>query len=94
MPGLAIGTEAWMWVGAWALVLILVVWLLVREPHHQSHENTADILRDRFARGEINEAEFRQATAALDAASPHAGVNGTRRGSARHPGHGQEARHD
>jgi hypothetical protein len=34
MSGIAIGAEAWAWMGAWALVMVGVVWLLVRQPRH------------------------------------------------------------
>jgi uncharacterized membrane protein len=66
MPGWTIGTEAWILLGAWALVLLLGVWLLVREPRHDEREDAATILRSRFARGEISEEEYRRARTALD----------------------------
>ena len=89
MDGIAMGTEAWVWMGAWALVLALVVWLLVRDPGHARHDDPARILRDRFARGEISEEEFRRAVAALDDDPPaHAPGHRIR------TRHGQEARHD
>ncbi len=93
MAGWQMGMDAWVWIGAWALVMVLVVWVLVREPRHARHVDPAQILRDRFARGEIDEAEFRQATAALDAATPPVRPS-PRHHLARHPRHGQEARHD
>ena len=89
----AIGTEAWIWMGAWALVMILVVWLLVREPRHASHDDPATILRNRFARGEISEAEYGQAIAALDADPPTPPRGGPLHRT-RHAQQGQEARHD
>lgn len=65
MAGWTMGTEAWILMGAWALVMVLVVWLLVREPRHHEREDAAAILRARFARGEISEEEFSRASAAL-----------------------------
>jgi len=52
MAGWSMGLEAWIWMGAWALVLIVVVWLLVREPHDR-RPDALEILRARLARGEI-----------------------------------------
>ena len=93
MAGWTMGTEAWIWMGAWALVMILVVWLLVREPRGRTSEDPSAIVRARFARGEITEEEFRRAT---DALSPDAQISqapGARPHPAQHA-HGQEARHE
>ncbi len=65
MAGWALGAEAWVLVGAWALVMLLAVWLLVRGPQHHEREDAGEILRSRFARGELSEVEFRRATTAL-----------------------------
>lgn len=93
MMGWSMGTEAWIWMAVWAVVMILVVWLLVREPRRESHDDPASaILRDRFARGQISEEEYRRATAALDDPSITAG--GGVRSHAIHHAHGQETRHD
>ena len=94
MSGWTMGTEAWIWIGAWALVMILVVWLLVREPHREPHDDPGTILRDRFARGEISEEEYRRATAALDSDLPPFGTNGMHGPATKRTPHGQEARHD
>jgi uncharacterized membrane protein len=94
MSGIAMGTEAWIWMGAWALVMVGVVWLLVRQPRHASHDDPAEILRDRFARGEISEEELRRALAALDDDPPVPAAGAARHRAARHARHGQEARHD
>jgi len=93
MAGWSMGTEAWIWMAAWAVVMVLVVWLLVREPRRETHEDPSAILRDRFARGEITEEEFRRATVALDDDPPVAPASGAR-SRAVHHAHGQEARHD
>jgi uncharacterized membrane protein len=55
------GTEAWIWMGAWALVMVLVVWLLVREPRRDEREDALETLRGRLARGEITPDEFERA---------------------------------
>ncbi len=67
MSGLSMGVEAWLWMGVWALVLIVAVWLLVREPPHTtSREQALDALRARFARGEISRDEFDDARRRLE----------------------------
>ncbi|MEW6224798.1 MAG: SHOCT domain-containing protein [Chloroflexota bacterium] len=92
MSGWTMGIEAWLLMGAWALVMVLVVWLLVREPRHQRHDDPGTILRARFARGEISEEEFKRASEAL-ADPPVTSPIGTRR-YVKHAHSGQEARHD
>jgi uncharacterized membrane protein len=87
------GTEAWIWMAAWAVVMVLVVWLLVREPRRETKDDPGAILRDRFARGELTEEEFRRATATLDEDPPLGAANAVRPHAVHHP-HGQEARHD
>lgn len=95
LEGWTVGLEAWIWLGAWALVLLLVVWLLVREPSHDIHEDARAILRARYARGEISEEEFKHATDTLTT-DPVNGPRpiGARPHTADHATHGQEARHD
>ena len=94
MAGWTIGTEAWIWMGAWALVMVLAVWLLVREPRHETHDDPGEILRARFARGEISEEEFKKASATLDPEPPIDPTGGSRQHAAQHPHTGQEAHHD
>lgn len=67
MAGWTMGTEAWLWMGAWAFVLVLVVWLLVREPHRDERADALETLRGRLARGEISPNEFERAKHLLDA---------------------------
>ena len=93
MPAWTMGTEAWLVMAAWAAVMVLVVWLLVREPRHESLEEPSAILRARFARGEITEEEFRRAAAALDNDPLPTPANSARQHAAHAP-QGQEARHD
>lgn len=68
MTGWTMGTEAWLWMGAWVFVLFLVVWLLVREPHRDEREDPLETLRSRLARGEISTDEFERAKGLLE---PH-----------------------
>ncbi len=67
MASWTLGLEPWVWMAAWALVLGVAVWLLVRQPRHDETADAVAILRARFARGEISEEEFRRATASLGA---------------------------
>jgi hypothetical protein len=75
----------------WAVVLVTVVVLLVREPRRSAPQDPAAILRDRFVRGELTEEEYRHATALLEGDPP--AVPGSRP-SPHHTHAGQEARHD
>ena len=62
------GAEGWLMMGLWFLALMFLVWLVVRVPHQAAEEDALQILRARFARGEINQVEFEQATNTLLAA--------------------------
>jgi uncharacterized membrane protein len=66
MTGWTMGTEAWIWMAAWAFVLVFVVWLLVREPHREDREDALETLRSRLARGEITPEEFERARRLLE----------------------------
>ena len=61
MDGWTLGTEAWVLAGAWALVMVIAVWLLVREPRRDEREDALETLRGRLARGEITPDEFERA---------------------------------
>lgn len=62
MAGFATGFEAWLVMGAWVLAVGVLLWLLVREPHRRdARDDALDILRTRFARGEISRDEFEAA---------------------------------
>ncbi len=52
---------AWLWMGIWILALLAMVWLLVRNTDTRRADDAERILRARFARGEITQAEFEQA---------------------------------
>ena len=53
---------AWLWMGVWVAALLAMVWVLVRGGDRAPRREDADaILRARFARGEISEAELERA---------------------------------
>jgi uncharacterized membrane protein len=58
MTGWTMGLEGWLWLGAWILALVVMAWLLSREPRHPGSEDAIEILRARLARGEISADEF------------------------------------
>jgi uncharacterized membrane protein len=66
MNGWTMGLEGWLWMGIWALVVIGLVWLLVREPRRSQLDDTAVALRARLARGEITPDEFERARRLLE----------------------------
>jgi putative membrane protein len=66
MAGWTMGFEGWLWMGAWALVIVLVVWLLVREPRRPAPDDPLTTLRGRLARGEITPEEFERARRLLE----------------------------
>ena len=56
----------WMWMFVWIAALLFMVLLIVHSPYeHSTAEDAMTILRARFARGEISQAEFEQAKGAL-----------------------------
>jgi uncharacterized membrane protein len=61
--GMTLGGGIWMlvWIGA----LLLMVWLLVAGGRGDRHEDPLDLLRARFARGEIGEDEYRRMRSVL-----------------------------
>jgi uncharacterized membrane protein len=53
--------EAWIWMLIWVAALLIMVWLLVAGGRSAPQEAPLEILRRRYAAGEINEEEFRHA---------------------------------
>lgn len=52
----------------WVALLALAVWALVRlfpRDHRSDHDTAVEVVRRRYAAGEITEAEYQQAMAAL-----------------------------
>ncbi len=66
MYGWTMGLDGWLWMGAWALIILVVVVLLVRQPSRSSRDEPLDILRARLARGEITSEEFERARRLLE----------------------------
>ena len=65
-PGWEMSAGGWIWMGVWVLALIVMVWFLTRSPQSsQPTQDAREILRARFARGEISQAEYEQATRVL-----------------------------
>lgn len=52
---------SWAWMAVWLLALFAMVWLLVAPTRRGRPETPGDILRHRYAAGEISEDEFRHA---------------------------------
>jgi len=58
--GMTIG--GWIWMAVWVVALIVMVWLLVSAGNQRPKgDDPIEILRSRFARGEMSEEEFRHA---------------------------------
>lgn len=57
----SMGVEGWLFMAGWVVVLAILVWALVREPRHDAGDGAMEILRARFARGEISGDEFARA---------------------------------
>lgn len=62
--GMTLG--GWIWMVVWVGALLVMVWLLVAGGRRVERDDPLDILRARYARGEISEAEFRHARDLLD----------------------------
>jgi putative membrane protein len=62
--GMTLG--GWVWMAVWVIALIVMVWLIVGGSRGQARsDDPLDILRARYARGEISEEEFRHAREVL-----------------------------
>ncbi len=66
MGAWTMGIEGWLLMGAWILVIAVMVWALVREPHRSSRDDALRILKERLARGEISPSEYERAVHLLD----------------------------
>lgn len=52
---------SWLWMIIWVAALIVMVWLLVDSGRSPAQESPLEVLRGRYAAGEITEEEFRHA---------------------------------
>lgn len=58
--GMTLG--GWLWMAIWVIALLAMVWLIVSGGRGRERAgDPLEILRDRYARGEISEEEFRHA---------------------------------
>jgi len=56
---MAWGLDGWIWMAVWIAALLVMVWLIIRNPSGRSGDADAlEILRARFARGEMTREEF------------------------------------
>ncbi len=53
--------DSWLWMIIWVAALIVMVWLLVDGGRTPAQESALEVLRGRYAAGEITEEEFRHA---------------------------------
>jgi uncharacterized membrane protein len=66
-PGWEMNLSGWIWMGVWILALVGMIWFITRSSDSpRSTQEPGEILRARFARGEISQAEFEQARRVLD----------------------------
>ncbi len=66
MLGWEMTAGAWVWMVFWISALLVTTWLLVRQPRRTpTREDALTLLRTRFARGDISQAEFERALEAL-----------------------------
>jgi putative membrane protein len=59
------GFDGWLWMAVWVAALLAMVWLVVRTPGRPADADAMEILRARFARGELSKEEFEQARSVL-----------------------------
>jgi uncharacterized membrane protein len=65
-PGWDMVAGGWLWMGAWILAIIVMVWLITRSPGSSGQiDDSSEILRARYARGEITQAEYEHAKRVL-----------------------------
>jgi len=59
MDGWGMAFGGWIWMAVWVVALLVMVWFVVSGGRRPETPDADAILRQRFARGEIDEAEFR-----------------------------------
>ncbi len=66
-PGWSMTADAWLWMVVWIAALVAMIWLITRgSDGARSYEEPLEILRTRYARGEITQAEYEQAKRVLE----------------------------
>lgn len=66
MAGWGMTLGGWLWIGIWIVALLVMIWLIVGGSRDRApREDALEILRARFARGEISREEYEQARDAL-----------------------------
>lgn len=66
-PGWEMTSGGWLWMGIWVIAIVAMVWFITRSPQSaRGADEPREILRVRFARGEISQAEYEQARRVLD----------------------------
>lgn len=61
--GMTLGS--WIWMIVWVGALLLMVWLIVAGGRSERREDPLELLRSRYARGEISEDEYRRVRTVL-----------------------------
>jgi putative membrane protein len=61
--GMTLGS--WIWMIVWVGALLLMVWLIVAGGRSERREDPLELLRFRYARGEISEDEYRRVRTVL-----------------------------
>ena len=65
MMGWGMDAGAWIWMLVWIVGLVAMVWLIVRADRRAPADDPDEILRARFARGEISADELERARLVL-----------------------------
>lgn len=65
MMGWGMDAGAWIWMLVWIVGLVAMVWLIVRADRLAPADDPDEILRARFARGEISADELERARLVL-----------------------------
>ena len=68
---MAMTAGAWIWMAIWIVALLAMVWLLVSGGPGARQDTPAEILRQRYAAGQISEDEFRHARDVLGTGEQH-----------------------
>ena len=51
----------WIWMAVWIFALLVMLWMVVSGWHREEWADPLEILRARYARGELSEDEYRHA---------------------------------